>query len=453
MENRELFSKAILHLDEVISQETEQGKELRSRLEQLHPADLSYFFSLLDDEGSRKLFLSLNEDLQASVFTEFSNARKVIYLSFLDEQRLRSILLQLDVDDLMDFFDELSDEEVEKYLKLIQKKDRDQIVSLLQQEPESAGRHMEVNVLALIADFSVEKSIQLLRRLQPDQELHRLIFVTSREGQLEGYIMLEDLVLQKPETRISSIVRPAAFEVQVDDDREEVARKMMHYNVTTAPVVDARRTFLGIISSEALVDIMEEESSEDIFRMATVSPIKDSYFETPFVQLLYKRGAILIILLFVQSVTSTIIAHYQLLLAGFLFQFISMLGSTGGNTSSQTSAFIIQGVATGEINDQNVHRFLRREILMASAIAAILGGLAFIRVFFGHPTQFWPSVAVSCSLMAIVVISMTLGGLIPLVLRRFNIDPAHSAGPLLATLMDVIGILVFCVISSWILGG
>lgn len=450
MERQKLFLEMIEHFDDLVERKTEVGKTLRVKLESLHPADIAVFLSMVDEEESRRLFLSFSPELQLEVFKELSDAKKALYISFLEDRELRYILMHLSVDELTDFFDQLTDEQLERYLHLLQKKERDQVVSVLQLAPESIGRHMDVDILTLISDFTVAKSIQLLQRIQPDQELHRRIFVTSREGILEGHILLEDLVLKKPDTRLLSILRPNEFVGRVDEDREDIARMMVHYNVMTAPIVDENGKFLGIVPGDELVDIIEEESSEDIYRMATMSPIKESYFETSFFKLLWQRSSILIILLFAQTLSTMIAGYYEMIMVGFLWKFTTMLISTGGNTSSQTSALAIQGLATGEIEGQNLWRFIRREFFMSLAIGVVLGVFSFVRIFIWHQDQL-RALAVSISLFAIVVISMMLGSCIPLVLRRFNIDPAHSAGPLLTTLMDIIGLFVYCVIATWVL--
>ncbi|HBL98276.1 TPA: magnesium transporter [Candidatus Dependentiae bacterium] len=450
MEREELFAAMVDHLDEVVAGSSDIGKLLHSKLEALHPADAAAFLGSLKDEDEHRLFLSFSRGRQLEVFKELSNPSKAHIVALLDDNQRRAIFTHLSVDELTDFLEEISDQALEHYLRLLQKKDRDQVVSVLQFEAETAGRHMDVSVLSLINDFTVEKSIQLIRRLQPDRELHRSIFVTDRDGLLRGYILLEDLVLKNADVRLSSFLRKNEIVVESHEDREEVAYKMMHYNVMTVPVVDKKGVFLGVIPGDELVDIIEEESSEDIYRMATMSPIKDSYLETSFWKLLGQRSSILIVLLFVQSLSTSLIAHYQAVLASLLILFIPMLTSAGGNVSSQTSAFAIKGLATGEIDDQNFKRFIRREFFMALMIGAILGAFAFVRVFLWH-ADLWSAVAVSCSLTAIVVVSVMLGSAIPLVLKKFNFDPAHSAGPLLATLMDIIGLSIFCVISSFIL--
>ncbi|MCL5436304.1 MAG: magnesium transporter [Candidatus Dependentiae bacterium] len=455
MERQKLFEELIEHIDDVIGRKSEVGMALRVRLESLHPADIAIFLSMVDEDESRRLFLSFSAELKMEVFKELSDAKKALYISFLEDRELRYILMHLSVDELTDFFDLLTDEQLEQYLRLLQKKERDQVVSVLQLAPDSIGRHMDVDVLTLISDFTVEKSIQLLQRIQPDQELHRRIFVTSREGILEGHILLEDLVLKKPAIRLSAMVRPNEFVARVDEDREAIARMMVHYNVMTAPIVNEDGKFLGIVPANELIDIIEEESSEDIYRMATMSPIKDSYFDTSFFTLLWQRSSVLIVLLFAQTLSTAIASHYAAIMSGFLWFFTTMLISTGGNTSSQTSALAIKGLATGEIDQQSFWRFIRREFIMSLSIGLVLGVFSFVRIYIWHPLNV-PDIglkafAVSASLFAIVVISMMLGSCIPLALRRFNVDPAHSAGPLLTTLMDIIGLFVYCVIASWIL--
>lgn len=450
MKNQKLFRQIRQYFSEIISQDTERGIELKHKLEKLHPADAAYLLSFLDFDESKKLFLSLSPLNRLALFKELSDSRKVIYLSFLDVQSLHDLLEKLSVDELTEFFDELSDEELKRYLNLLQKKERDHILSVLKLEQDSVGRHMDVNVISLSQDFTVEQSIQILRRLQPDQDLYRRIYITDGDQRLIGYIFLEDLVLKQSGVTLASIARTTEFDVLVSDDQESVAHKMMHYNVTNAPVVDEKKRFLGVIPASALIDIMGEESSEDIFRMATMQPIRQSYFETPFLKLLYQRSSILIVLLFAQTLSTFIISRYEAVLAGFLTYFITMLVSTGGNASSQTSALVIQGLASGEIDNENMYWFVWREVRMSLVMGILLSLVSFFRVYWVYG-NFWGSCAVSCSLGTIVILSVALGSCIPLILKKMKLDPAHSAGPLLATLMDIVGLFTYCTISQYIL--
>lgn len=457
VEYKDLLDAVNEYLGEVIDGVTERGKAIRAQLYSLHPADIANLLLELDEDVARELFLMFDSDTQLALFQELTPVRKVVYFGHLDDRQRRALLLRLPFDELTDFFDELSDEDLAQNLRLLKREERDQVLVVLQQAPDAVARYMETNVLTLMPDFTVEKSIQFLQRIQPDNTLHRQLYVVDRDESLRGYIELEDLVLMKPKTRLMSILRKPDVVVHMDEDRETVAQRMTRYKAMTAPVVDKKGAFLGVISGDSLIDILEEESSENIYRMASLSPIKDSYFDTSFWKLFSQRGAILIILLFAQSVSGFIISRYELLLAGFLTRFLTMLISTGGNASSQTSALAIQGLATGEFEGRTIWRFVRRELGMAFVLAAVLAFAAFFRVLMAGEVIFsgiylWRGIAVSLSLFFIVLVSSIMGSCIPFVLRWFKMDPAHSAGPLLATLMDIIGIFIFCQVSSLILG-
>jgi magnesium transporter len=377
---------------------------------------------------------------------------KVFCLSFFDDAEREQLLTGLPLDELTDFFDELSDEELKKYLKLLHKKDREKVVALMQFDPDTAGGSMHTDVLTLMQDFTIERSIQILQRLQPSIELHQQIYVTNQENELVGHINLEDLVLKNPKTRLSEILRPNELVVDVNEGRETIAYRMIHYGLMTVPVVGENSVFLGVIPSDTLVDIIEQEAAEDVYKISALAPMRHAYFDTPFLQLLYQRSSILIVLFLVQIFSAIIMMYYNKLLEGFLILFLPMIQSTGGNSSSQSSALAIQGISSGEINDANTHRFLRREMAMAGIIGVTLAVISFLRVVLLHEGHFFANLAVSIALGIIVVVSMLLGSMIPLLLRRFKMDPALSAGPFLATLMDVLGLLIYCFVSQMILG-
>lgn len=451
MNIQKTFSQIFENLKEVVTQSSPMGVLLWNELLKIHPADIAQFISDIDKSSAQQLFLALPQELKLEVFSYISTSMKVLCLSLLPDQDRSHLLASLPIDELTDFFDELSDEELKKYLRLLHKKDREQVLSLMKFNPESAGGIMHTNVLTLMQDFTIENSIQILQRLQPKRELHQDIYVTNQENELVGHINLVDLVLKAPKTRLSLILRKPELIINVNEDREDVAQKMLHYKVMTVPVVSDSNIFLGIIPSDTLVDVIEEEAAEDVYKISALRPIKTTYFETPFMTLFYQRGSILVILLLVQTFSQIIIQYYEALLTGFLISFISMIASTGGNTSSQTSALVIQGMVSGEITDNNIGRFLKREFFMAALIGLCLGIVSFIRTYLTNPSNMLANIAVSVSLGGIVIVSVMLGSVIPLVLKKLNLDPAFSAGPFLATIMDVLGILIYCFISQLIL--
>lgn len=446
-----LFIEIKDHIKDVVSKKSALGRSLWDELLKLHPADIAVFFSELPEEYFKKLFVELPQEINCAVFREFSESMQSLALSFLTDIQRSEVLSCLTTDELTDIFETLSDDDLKKYLGLLQKNDREKVLSLLQFDPQSAGGIMDTDVLPLTDTFTVHRSIQLIQRLQVHKELHRKLFVINKAKQLVGFINLEDLVLHKGDTPLSEFMKQNEFVVQAYEDQESIAQRMMHYNLAIVPVVGENNYFLGVIPSSTLVDVIGEESAEDVYRMSAMSPVKGTYLEVSFWRQLYQRSYILIVLMLAQSLSSAILKTHKTLLAGvaggILLQFVTMLISTGGNASSQTSGVIIQGMASGEINSSNLKRFFKREILLSLAIACVLGMTAFARVYTtsGHVIG---SIAVTLSVFCIVVVAIIIGSTIPVLLRRLRIDPAYWAGPVLATVMDILGLLIYCTIAA-----
>lgn len=447
---RTILQKVRENLPAVIAHETPQMKEIWEALLALHPADLANFLTDLDRDDFKTLFLALPKELCLAVFEELSDPLKVVALACMSSSSRIEALNSLHADQLTDLFDLFSDEELTKYLKQLHKKSREQVLSLLKFDPESAGGIMDTGVLTLREDFTVGKSVDLLRRITPSQEIFSVLYVTDNHQKLVGYIRLEDLVLKDPKARISAFTKKAELVAQADEDQEAIAKKMVHYGLMNIPVVSKDGIFLGAIPAETLADVLVEEASEDVQKMAAVTPLKYSYFDTSFFKMLYERGYILVILLLIESFSNTILRAYESTLGILLYGFVPMIISVGGNSSNQTSAVAIQGMATGEIRPANMLRFWWRELRMAFLLAIILGSAAFARVYLTSG-EFWPSVAISAALTIIVLTSVSFASGMPLLLRRMGIDPAFSAGPFLATLMDILGVLIYCYVVKLIL--
>ncbi len=443
MDSKKILEEIRDNIDVVIRQQGPIGKSLWQAFLEIHPADIANFLAEIGRNNAQALFVALPQKARLEIFDDLSNRMRVFVLSFMGDQDQIDALQSLSADELTDLFDLFSDEELKKYLNLLHKQVREKVLSLLKFDPESAGGIMHTDVLTLMEDFTVEKSIKLLQRLSPKRDIHQQIFVTNRANRLVGNINLQDLVLQKPNDRIGSFMRKNELVSRADEDQESIAKRMVHYGLMIVPVVDKDNYFLGIIPGETLVDVIVEEATEDVQKMGALMPIKHPYFEARFFRLLFERSYILVALLLAESFSTTILRAHEATLNDILLFFIPMLISVGGNTSSQTSAVVIQGMASGEIGFFNMMRFLRREFIMSSFLSLILGVTAFARVYFTSG-MIWDSIVVSFSLSLIVITSVVLGSFIPFLLKRFNIDPAFSAGPFLATLMDILGVLIYC---------
>lgn len=443
MDVKDLLYEIQDNIDEVIAHESTLGKNLWRKLLEIHPVDIAYLLKSLNKSHIKVLYKALPKHVQLDLFHELQDNLKVYVLSFLDDQEQVEAFQTLSTDDLTDLFDIFSDEELKRYLDSLNKRVREKIIKMLKFEPESAAGIMDTDVITLMEDFTVEKSIHIMQRLRPSRDVHRQIFVVNKEHRLIGYVYLEDLVFHKPNARISSFMHKNELIAYAQEDREKIARKMVHYGVTTVPVIGDDDIFLGVIAGDTLMNTLVEEATEDVHKMAAVTPLKRPYFEIPFFQSLYERSYILVILLLAGSISTTIMRMYESTLTEVLLFFVPMLTSVGGNTSNQTSAVAIRGMVSGEFDESNMKYFLRREFVMASFLAFILGVTAFIRVYF---TNFiiWDSIVISFTLAIIVLVSVTLGSAMPFMLKRLNIDPAFSAGPFLATIMDILGILIYC---------
>jgi magnesium transporter len=445
------------HIETVIAQDSSLGIYLWNEFIKLHPADIAQFLADIEEKYFKGLFQKLPGELKMAVFDELSAPSQIEAIEAMDEQSKADALNRLPADALTDLFELLSDDDLKKYLEILNKKAREEVLSLMQFHPESVGGIMDTDIFTLQEDFTVEKSISILQRLVPDREIHHHIYITNRGHQLKGYIKLEDLVLQRPHNRISSFLHKAELVARPEQDREEIVNKMVHYSLMSVPVVDSEDRLLGVIQSDRLAEVLMEEAGEDVQKMSAVQPLKYPYFETPFFRIFYQRSYILLALFVTQSFSSTIMQAYEATLRyGVLLYFTTMLISTGGNASNQTSAVAIQGMLTGDINTSNIKRFIRREMLMALALSSLLGVAAFIRsyLFIEHRSgtnHVMQSLAIAVSQALIVFVSVSIGSCVPALLRRLHIDPAFAAGPMLATLMDVIGIFIFCLVTKFLL--
>ncbi len=450
----EILAQLESNIKSVIQEDSSEGQELWKKLLHLHHADIAQLIEKLDEAKQIALFKKLPRAQATKVFIELP---EVIQASILEETDLddaAALFQKMPSDEITDLFETIPDQDLRKYLKLIQRKQRTKIISLLNLDPDSAGRVMNSDALTLQRDFTVKKAVSLLQRIDLPKETLRKIYVTNKENILVGHINLEDLVLNKPETPLTRIIHKNEIVIDVHEDQEKAAQQVNHYGLLSAPVVDEHNHFLGAITADDLVEIVEEEASEDVYKMSGLAPVEHSYFQTSFSSLFMQRSVWLGGLLLLQSVSPFILSKYQSLIHSHIFLsfFYTMLIGTGGNAGNQSATLVIRGLATGEISRKNAFRVLFREFWMSLALASVLFVVNFLRIYFSYPyPNLISTIAIGISLFLIVTTSMILGTFIPFMLERFNIDPAHSAAPFLATLMDILGILIYCAVCSKIL--
>jgi len=441
------------NIDAVIAEDTTLGKDLWQILLGQHYADIAMLIHKLDDDRQIALFKKLPRETSIRVFRKLPQQQQAHLLLALELDQAAILLKNMPADELTDLFDYLSDEDLEKYLKLLQSKQRNQILSLLSFNPRSAGGRMNSDVITLQKDFTVRRSVELLQRLSHTRTVMQRMYITNKEDVLVGYVTLDKLVLSKPETHIASIMAHNELIVSVDEDQEDVANQMHHYGLLYVPVVDKHNHFLGVITADDVFEIIKEEGSEDVYKMFGLIPVDQGYFSTPIWQFVWQRGVWLVGLLILQSLSSLILSSYNDMIGKYtiIAVFLTMLIGTGGNAGNQSATVVIRGLTTREMSRRNAHKVFWRELTVGLLMAAVLMVVAFARVYWSY--RDWVSaLVISLSLYLIVITSMALGALIPIMLERFDIDPAHSAAPFLATLMDVLGVLIYCFVCSKLLG-
>ena len=450
---KKLFFQIEQNIGHIIKEDNLLGQDLFNILIKQHPADVAMLLSKLSDKNQLGLFNKLPKSLKTKVFKDLSESIQASILVQLDTEDATSILKRIATDRLTELFEYLSDDDLKKYLKLLQRKQRSRIISRLQFDPHCAGRIMNSDIISLQKDFTVKKSVDLLQRISEKKELLQRIYITDKNHKLAGYINLDDLILNKPDTVIKNILHKDELIIDAHEDQEDIAKQMHHYGLLTAPVVDENNNFLGVITADDVLEIVREEASEDVYKMSGISPVEHSYFETSAWKLIWQRTPWLIGLLLLQSVSSFIMSSYQDVVDKYFIitMFLTMLIGTGGNAGNQSSALVVRGLATGEISRKNSIKVLLREFGISLVIATLLVVVAFARVYILRQ-DLMSAIAVSISLFFIILMSMFLGTLLPILLERLNLDPAHSAAPFLATLMDILGVAIYCYIVSRILG-
>ncbi|MCD6463434.1 MAG: magnesium transporter [Thermotogae bacterium] len=432
--------------------EANQLRTLKSILEDQDAATIIDMIDELPVEEKLIVFRLLPKELAAQVFSELDPTDQTKLLSLFKEERVRDILNYMDPDDRTDLFDELPANVVKKLLEYLSPEERKRAIELLNYPPNSAGRLMTPEFVDLKEHLTVEEALEHVRKTGKDKETVYVLFVIDKTRKLKGTVELKDLIFADPGIKISEIMDPDPLYVHTTDDQEEVARFMSDHDLIAVPVVDSEQRLVGVITIDDIVDIIEEEATEDIQKMANMGVSYESYFHTKTTRFFKNRVFWLIALLIFESFSGVIITKYQDFLRTFavLAAFIPTMIATGGNAATQTSALIIRAMATGEIELRDWWRVLLKELWVSVLLGASLAVVMMVRAHFTSPVLD-VTLGVSCALLVMVVFSGVTGALLPFFARLLKIDPAFMAGPVVATIMDVMGVAIyFYVVSMFI---
>lgn len=419
-------------------------------LEKLKQEDQVEVFDELDVEDQAELLPRLNPEKAADIVVELEAQADVA--ERVDDQTLSRILDEMEPDDAADVIGELPRDRQQRILASME--EADDVRPLLIHPDESAGGLMTTSFLTLRPGMTAQEAIEALRAWNPDDEMPYYLFVVDRERRLVGVVSLRQLLVAPPDRLIGQIMNPDVISVTVGTDQEEVANLMKKYDFLALPVVDANQHLLGIITVDDVVDVIEEEATEDVYRFGGVEPgvLNKPYFKTSLLRVVRSRVGWLVLLFVAETFTGSVLRIFEAELATVvaLSFFIPLLIGTGGNTGAQTVSTIIRGLALREILPRDLFRVLSRELLGGLMLGASLGVLAFVRAELWG-SGFWLSLVVGLSVLVICTWANTIGSLIPMAAQRLKIDPAIVSAPLITTLVDATGLAIYLMIAKLLL--
>ena len=456
-ERFEIVEKALLHM-----LEEKKYATLRDILATMNPSDVAGVFSNLEEKQIPLMFRLLPKEQAAETFVEMEpDAQELLIWGFSDNE-LKEVLDELYVDDAADIVEEMPANVVKRILKAADPEMRKSINQILRYPDYSAGSIMTTEYVSLRPNMTVEEAILRIRRQGVDKETIYTCYVTGKDRKLIGLVTVKDLLLaEDDETKIEDIMLTNVISVTTQDDQEEVARMFGKYNFLALPVVDKENRMVGIVTFDDAMDVIEDETTEDMEIMAAMTPSEKSYLKsTPF-DLFKHRIPWLMLLMVSATFTGMIITSFEsaLSLLPVLTAFIPMLMDTGGNCGSQSSVTVIRSLSLNELKFNDVFRVMWKEVRTAVLCGITLAVLCFVkillvdRLLMGN-TSINPMVnGVVCLTLAVtVVIAKFVGCSLPLLAKKLGFDPAVMASPFITTIVDALSLLVYFSFAKTLLG-
>lgn len=430
---------------------------LSEAFEEFHPEDVAELLEDLPEDDVVQLLEALPTDIGADVIERLTPERQLVVLRGVKQEAAAELLTEMDPDDRADFFVELEEKEAETFLASLHPEIVEETQELLAWGPETAGGLMTTDYVGLSPETKVWEAIDEVRRLSKEgnAETVSYIYVVGFGDKLLGVVSLRDLILTDPGQELADIMTEKVMHVEPTDDQEEVARVIARYDLTAVPVVDDLEGLLGVVTIDDVVDVVVHEATEDQHKMGGVVPIEDSYFSAGLFENMWKRGAWLIVLFMGQLLTATVMeANDDVLRATMeLAVFIPLIISSGGNAGSQSATLIIRAMALGQAKPGDYLRVFGRELSIGIGLGLVLGSMGFARAWFAGEmvAPFQLATAVGTSILAIVALSTVVGSLLPMLIQRVGLDPAVSSTPFIASVVDVLGLIVYFGLAAWII--
>lgn len=441
--------------------EQKRYSEIKQLLEEMNAADIAVLLQDLPVETIPMLFRLLPKELAAETFVEMDSDEQELLIQGFSDTELKDVVEELYVDDAVDIIEEMPANVVKRILRSTDPDTRDQINEILKYPKDSAGSIMTTEYVDLKKSMTVAQAIRHIRQTGVDKETIYTCYVTDSRRKLLGLVSAKALLLAKEDDRLEDIMETHVIYVSTLDDQEEVANQLTKYNFIAMPVVDQERRLVGIVTFDDAMEILQEETTEDIEKMAAITPSDKPYLRTSVFKIFGQRIPWLLILMISATFTGMIISSFEDALAKFavLTAFIPMLMDTGGNSGSQASVTVIRGLSLHEIEMRDIFKIIWKEVrigLLCGVTLAVVnfGKIMLVdRMLLGN-TSITPLVAavVCLTLVATVFLAKLVGCVLPIVAKRIGFDPAVMASPFITTIVDALSLMIYLQVATVLLG-
>ncbi len=425
--------------------EQKHFSEARMFLEDEHPADIAQLLDEMDSVQGCRTFRLLPKSLAAEVFSYLDSDNQHRLITLLSDAELSRILDEMYMDDTVDMLEELPANVVKRILKLSHPDTRSEINRLCRYEEDTAGSIMTTEMIDLKRSMTVKDAFDLIRRVGTDMETIYTCYVTDEQRVLEGVITVRDLLLHPYEAKVGDLMDEDPLSVQTGDDQETIAQLFQKYDILTLPVVDSEKRLVGIITIDDAVDVIQEENTEDIEKMAAILPSDKPYLKTSDFDLWKRRIPWLLLLMISATFTGNIISGFEDKLTAYiaLTAYIPMLMDTGGNCGSQSSTTVIRGLSLGDVQFRDIFRVIWKETRVAFWCGLTLSVCNFVKLLLIDRLNAMVSLTICLTLIVTVFTSKIVGCILPLFAKKLGFDPAVMASPFITTIVDALSLLVY----------
>ena len=425
-----------------------EGKKyttLRDILVTMNAVDVAAIFEDMPQDKLPLLFRLLPKELAAETFVEMDPETQELLIQGFSDNELKDVVDELYVDDAVDIVEEMPANVVKRILKQADPEMRKMINEILKYPDDSAGSIMTTEYVSLRPNMTVEEAIKRIRRVGVDKETIYTCYVMDEKRRLEGVVTVKDLLMNDYAALMGDIMDPHVIKAYTTEDQEKVVETFNEYNLLSLPVVDGEDRLVGIITVDDVMDVMEQEATEDFEKMAAMLPSEKPYLKTGVFQLARNRIPWLMILMLSSMVTGGILLKYEnaFSVIPLLVTFIPMLMDTGGNSGSQASTMIIRGMAVGEVEPADILKVMWKEIRVGMLCGLSLALVNFVRLMIQYPGQVLICLTVVISLFCTVIIAKTIGCVLPIAAKTIHLDPAIMASPMITTIVDACSLMIY----------